>query len=61
MQKYHELNLEKEKQTKMEKVCIKHKKEVLKMHEIQEEVVALRFRALCYLADECGEDISVYC
>ncbi|MDY6937214.1 MAG: Mo-dependent nitrogenase C-terminal domain-containing protein [Cyanobacteriota bacterium] len=25
------------------------------------EVVGLRFRALCYLADECGEDISSYC
>jgi hypothetical protein len=25
------------------------------------ELVALRFRALCYLADECGEDISCYC
>jgi hypothetical protein len=25
------------------------------------EVVSLRFRALCYLADECGEDVTVYC
>ena len=26
-----------------------------------EEFVALRFRALCYLADHCGEDVSQYC
>ncbi|MEY3328718.1 Mo-dependent nitrogenase C-terminal domain-containing protein [Planktothrix agardhii] len=26
-----------------------------------EELVYLRFQALCYLADECGEDISAYC
>ena len=39
MQKHHKLNLDKEKQTKMEEVCIKHKKEVLKIHEIQEAVL----------------------
>lgn len=32
-----------------------------KLNPVYEEVVCLRFRALCYLADECGEDISVYC
>jgi hypothetical protein len=32
-----------------------------KLNPLYEEVVALRFRALCYLADECGEDISAYC
>lgn len=32
-----------------------------KLNPLYEEVVALRFRALCYLADECGEDISCYC
>ncbi|WP_277875933.1 Mo-dependent nitrogenase C-terminal domain-containing protein [Chroococcidiopsis sp [FACHB-1243]] len=26
-----------------------------------EQVVNLRFKALCYLADECGEDIAIYC
>ncbi|MGD1909156.1 MAG: Mo-dependent nitrogenase C-terminal domain-containing protein [Leptolyngbyaceae cyanobacterium] len=25
-----------------------------------EELMALRFRALCYLADECGEDVSAF-
>jgi len=32
-----------------------------KLNPLYDEVVALRFRALCYLADECGEDISRYC
>ncbi|MBV6621872.1 MAG: Mo-dependent nitrogenase C-terminal domain-containing protein [Rivularia sp. (in: Bacteria)] len=32
-----------------------------KLNPLYEEVVALRFRGLCYLADECGEDISQYC
>lgn len=32
-----------------------------KLNPLFEEVVSLRFRALCYLADECGEDVSQYC
>lgn len=32
-----------------------------KLNPLYEQVVALRFRALCYLADECGEDITMYC
>lgn len=32
-----------------------------KLNPFYEELVMLRFRALCYLADECGEDISAYC
>lgn len=32
-----------------------------KLNPLYEEVVGLRFRALCYLADQCGEDISPYC
>ncbi|HCF26677.1 MAG TPA: nitrogenase [Cyanobacteria bacterium UBA11049] len=32
-----------------------------KLNPLYEEVVSLRFRALCYLADECGEDVSLYC
>ena len=31
-----------------------------KLNPLFDEIVALRFRALCYLADECGEDISQY-
>lgn len=32
-----------------------------KLNPLYNEVVGLRFRALCYLADECGEDITAYC
>jgi len=32
-----------------------------KLNPVYEELVGLRFRALCYLVDECGEDISSYC
>lgn len=32
-----------------------------KLNPFYEEVVGLRFKALCYLADTCGEDITCYC
>lgn len=32
-----------------------------KLNPVYDQVVALRFRALCYLADDCGEDIAPYC
>jgi Mo-dependent nitrogenase C-terminus len=32
-----------------------------KLNPLYEQVVFLRFRALCYLADECGEDVTAYC
>ncbi|MEH1922571.1 Mo-dependent nitrogenase C-terminal domain-containing protein [Nostoc sp.] len=32
-----------------------------KLNPLYEEVVGLRFKALCYLADECGEDVTAYC
>ncbi len=32
-----------------------------KINPLYEELMMLRFRALSYLADECGEDISQYC
>ncbi len=32
-----------------------------KLNPFYEQIVGLRFRALCYLADECGEDVSRYC
>jgi hypothetical protein len=32
-----------------------------KLNPLYEEIVFLRFRAMSYLADECGEDISKYC
>ncbi|MBW4586868.1 Mo-dependent nitrogenase C-terminal domain-containing protein [Aetokthonos hydrillicola Thurmond2011] len=32
-----------------------------KLNPLYDELVGLRFRALCYLADECGEDVTQYC
>jgi len=32
-----------------------------KLNPLYEQVVTLRFKALCYLADECGEDVTAYC
>lgn len=32
-----------------------------KLNPVYDQVVALRFRALCYLADVCGEDVTPYC
>ncbi|MBE9182801.1 Mo-dependent nitrogenase C-terminal domain-containing protein [Oculatella sp. LEGE 06141] len=32
-----------------------------KLNPLYEETVGLRFRALSYLADECGEDVTSYC
>jgi len=32
-----------------------------KLNPLYEQFVGLRFRALCYLADVCGEDVSEYC
>ncbi|WP_017719010.1 Mo-dependent nitrogenase C-terminal domain-containing protein [Kamptonema formosum] len=32
-----------------------------KLNPLYEQFVGLRFRALSFLADECGEDISAYC
>lgn len=31
-----------------------------KLNPLYDEVVRLRFRALCYLASECNEDVTVY-
>jgi hypothetical protein len=32
-----------------------------KLNPLYEQFVNLRFRSLCYLVDECGEDIQQYC
>ncbi len=32
-----------------------------KLNPFYEQLVALRFKALCYLVDVCGEDIAAYC
>ena len=40
---------------------IAHIPPLCKLNPFYEEVVGLRFRALCFLADECGEDVGCYC
>ncbi|TYQ31032.1 Mo-dependent nitrogenase C-terminal domain-containing protein [Pseudanabaena sp. UWO310] len=32
-----------------------------KFNPVYDELIGLRFRALCFLVDRCGEDISAYC
>jgi Mo-dependent nitrogenase C-terminus len=32
-----------------------------KLNPFYEQVISLRFKCLSYLADECGEDVTVYC
>lgn len=32
-----------------------------KLNPLYEQFIGLRFRALCHLVDECGEDITAYC
>ncbi|MBW4649641.1 MAG: nitrogenase [Kastovskya adunca ATA6-11-RM4] len=39
---------------------IVHIPPLCKINPLYEQLVGLRFRALCYLADDCGEDISSY-
>lgn len=39
---------------------VAHIPPLCKLNPLYEELVELRFKALCYLADDCGEDISVY-
>ncbi|NCJ06551.1 Mo-dependent nitrogenase [Synechococcales cyanobacterium C] len=40
---------------------VAHIPPLCKLNPIYEELMTLRFRALCFLADCCGEDISPYC
>ncbi len=40
---------------------IVHIPPLCKLNPLYDQLVGLRFRALSYLADECGEDVSSYC
>lgn len=40
---------------------IVHIPAMCKLNPLYEQLVGLRFRALSYLADECGEDVTPYC
>ena len=39
---------------------IAHIPPLCKLNPFYEQLVGLRFRALCYLVDQCGEDIQAY-
>ncbi len=39
---------------------IVHIPPLCKINPLYEQLVSLRFRSLCYLADKCGEDVSPY-
>ncbi|MBD1864368.1 Mo-dependent nitrogenase C-terminal domain-containing protein [Trichocoleus desertorum] len=39
---------------------VAHIPPLCKLNPLYEELVGLRFRALCYLVDECGQDIQAY-
>ncbi len=32
-----------------------------KLNPFYEQIVSLRFKSLSYLADQCGEDVTLYC
>lgn len=40
---------------------VAHIPPLCKLNPLYDQFVSLRFRALCYLADVCGEDIRQYC
>ncbi|MBW4688274.1 MAG: Mo-dependent nitrogenase C-terminal domain-containing protein [Komarekiella atlantica HA4396-MV6] len=40
---------------------IGHIPPMCKLNPLYDQLVGLRFRALCYLVDQCGEDIQSYC
>ncbi|WP_414565626.1 MULTISPECIES: Mo-dependent nitrogenase C-terminal domain-containing protein [unclassified Anabaena] len=40
---------------------IAHIPPLCKLNPLYEQIISLRFRALCYLADVCGEDVGSYC
>jgi Mo-dependent nitrogenase C-terminus len=40
---------------------IGHIPPMCKLNPLYDQFVGLRFRALCYLVDRCGEDITSYC
>jgi Mo-dependent nitrogenase C-terminus len=47
-----------EREVKVLGKTVAHIPPLCKLNPLYEEVVGLRFRALCYLADDCGEDIT---
>ncbi|MEB3212956.1 MAG: Mo-dependent nitrogenase C-terminal domain-containing protein [Leptolyngbyaceae bacterium] len=50
-----------ERDIRIGKRVIAHIPPLCKLNPLYDQFVGLRFRALCYLADVCGEDIGAYC
>lgn len=50
-----------EREVKFWGLTLVHIPPLCKLNPFYEQFVALRFRALCYLVDQCGEDIRSYC
>lgn len=50
-----------EREVKLFKRALFHIPPLCKLNPFYEQFVGLRFKCLCYLADECGEDITAYC
>lgn len=50
-----------ERDIKLGYTIILHIPPLCKLNPFYEQVISLRFKSLCYLADKCGEDVTVYC
>jgi hypothetical protein len=50
-----------ERNIKLFSYTVFHIPPLCKLNPLYEQVVSLRFRSLSYLADECGEDLIIYC
>ncbi|MCA1993863.1 MAG: Mo-dependent nitrogenase C-terminal domain-containing protein [Coleofasciculus sp. S288] len=49
-----------ERDIKLFERTVAHIPPLCKLNPLYEQLIGLRFRSLCYLADECGEDIAAY-
>ncbi len=50
-----------ERQIQIFGTTVAHIPPLCKLNPLYNELVYLRFRAISYLANDCGEDISAYC
>jgi hypothetical protein len=50
-----------EREVKLFDRTILHIPPLCKLNPFYDQLVELRFKALLYLADECGEDVTLYC
>ncbi|MEN9215786.1 MAG: Mo-dependent nitrogenase C-terminal domain-containing protein [Gloeomargarita sp. HHBFW_bins_162] len=41
--------------------CLLRIPALCQLNPVYEELLQLRWRALCFLAEECGDDVSCYC